>query len=869
MYNTNGLKEDEVKESRKRYGSNSINEKNKNTFFNLFIETLGDPIIKILLIALAIKTIFLFRDFDYFETIGIVLAVLVASLISAISEYGSNKAFQRMQEESSRINVLVKRDGKTKEITIDEIVKNDILILATGNKVPADGILIKGKLSVDESSLNGETKEVYKEYIDNISLATEKNRVYRGTTIYDGEALVLVTKIGMDTLYGKMAKVLTEEEDASPLKLRLTNLAKIISRIGYIAAILIAVAYLFSKIFIINNFNLTIIRETITLNKFFSLILEALTLAVSVLVMSVPEGLPMMITLVLSTNSKKMLKDNVLVRKMVGIETAGSLNILFTDKTGTLTKGKMEVSSIIDGNLNEYNDLYYTPDKLKTLISDSLLYNNESELEESSGKVVGGNLTDKALLSFVQRRKDNSVLIKDRILFNSKNKFAVTIIEKNNEKIKLIKGAPDIIIKNSTYYIDKEGKRRTLDKNKILSYINNKADSGLRAIALAVSQSIYPTDSIRRNILLGVIFLKDDIRPEAKDGVSLIKNAGINIVMVTGDSKSTATSIAKEVGIITSNNDIVLSSSDLEKLSDDELKKIIPNLKVVSRALPDDKKRLVMLSKELGLVTGMTGDGVNDSIALKKADVSFAMGSGTEVSKEASDIVIIDDNILSISKAILYGRTTFKNIRKFIIFQLTVNISAIMLALIGPFIGVPSPITVLQMLWINMVMDTLAGLAFSYEVPRIEYMKELPKRKEENIINRYMFNEIISSSIYTLTISLLFLKLPFIKYIISDNHLMTSFFSLFIFIAVFNSFNARTHRLNILAHLKENKVFILIIIFIIIVQISIIYSGITLFQTKPLYIKELIFILILSLGIIPFDFLRKYISKKLRGDFGV
>ena len=869
MYNTNGLKDDEVKESRKRYGSNSINEKNKNTFFNLFIETLGDPIIKILLIALAIKTIFLFRDFDYFETMGIVLAVLVASLISAISEYGSNKAFQRMQEESSRINVLVKRDGKTKEITIDEIVKNDILILAPGNKVPADGILIKGKLSVDESSLNGETKEVYKEYIDNISLATEKNRVYRGTTIYDGEALVLVTKIGMDTLYGKMAKVLTEEEDASPLKLRLTNLAKIISRIGYIAAILIAVAYLFSKVFIINNFNLTIIRETITLNKFFSLILEALTLAVSVLVMSVPEGLPMMITLVLSTNSKKMLKDNVLVRKMVGIETAGSLNILFTDKTGTLTKGKMEVSSIIDGNLNEYNDLYYTPDKLKTLISDSLLYNNESELEESSGKVVGGNLTDKALLSFVQRKKDNSVLIKDRILFNSKNKFAVTIIEKNNEKIKLIKGAPDIVIKNSTHYIDKDGKRRTLDKDKILNYVNSKADSGLRAIALAISQSIYPTDSIRRNILLGVIFLKDDIRAEAKDGVSLIKSAGINIVMVTGDSKETATSIAKEVGIITSNNDIVLSSGDLEKLSDNELKKIIPNLKVVSRALSEDKKRLVMLSKELGLVTGMTGDGVNDSIALKKADVSFAMGSGTEVSKEASDIVIVDDNILSISRAILYGRTTFKNIRKFIIFQLTVNISAIMLALIGPFIGVPSPITVLQMLWINMVMDTLAGLAFSYEVPRIEYMKEPPKKKEENIINKYMFNEIIATSMYTLIISLLFLKLPFIKYIVSSDHLMTAFFSLFIFIAVFNSFNARTHRLNILAHLKENKVFILIIIFIIIVQIIIIYSGITLFQTKPLYIKELIFILILSLSIIPFDFLRKYISKKLRGDFGV
>lgn len=869
MNNTNGLNEEEVKQSRKKYGSNKISEKNKNTFFNLFIETLGDPIIKILLIALAIKTIFLFRDFDYFETIGIVLAILVASLISAVSEYGSNKAFQRMQEESSRINVLVKRNGKTKEIIIDDVVVGDILILSSGNKVPADGILIRGKLSVDESSLNGETREVYKEYIDNTSYATDRNRIYRGTTIYDGEAIVLVTKVGMNTMYGKMAKILTEEEDASPLKLRLTSLAKIISRIGYIAAILIAVAYLFSKIFIVNNFNLSIIRDTVTLNKFFSLFLEALTLAVSVLVMSVPEGLPMMITLVLSTNSKKMLKDNVLVRKMVGIETAGSLNILFTDKTGTLTKGKMEVSGIIDGNLNEYKDLYYIPEKLKTIISDSILYNNESDIEESSGKVVGGNLTDKALLSFIQKRRNNNIKIKDKLLFNSRNKFAITIIEENNEKIKLIKGAPDVIIRNSNYYIDENGKKKVLDKEKLLEYINVKNNEGLRSIALSISKSIYPTDSIRRNILVGIIFLKDDIRSEAKDGVSLIKSAGVNIVMVTGDSEKTATSIAKEVGIISSDKDIVISSGELNKLTDNELKKIIPDLKIVFRSLPEDKKRLVMLSKELGLVTGMTGDGVNDSIALKKADVSFAMGSGTEVSKEASDIVIIDDNILSISKAILYGRTTFKNIRKFIIFQLTVNISAILLALIGPFIGVPSPITVLQMLWINMVMDTLAGLAFSYEVPRIEYMKELPKKKNENIINKYMFNEIILSSMYTLIISLLFLKLPFIKYIISDDHLMTAFFSLFIFIAVFNSFNARTHRLNIFAHLKENKVFIIIIIFIIIVQISIIYSGITLFQTKPLYIKELIFILLLSSSIIPFDFIRKYVSRKLRGDSGV
>lgn len=870
MYNINGLNNEEVKNNRKKYGSNNISGKNKNTFFNLFIETLGDPIIKILLIALAIKTIFLFQDFDYFETIGIVLAVLVASLISAVSEYGSNKAFKRMQEESSKINVRVRRNSNITEVPIDEIVVSDIIILSSGDRVAADGIIVKGKLSVDESSLNGEAKEVYKEFTSDINNPLEKNKVYRGTTIYDGNAEVLITKVGMNTLYGKMAKILTEEEESSPLKIRLNNLAKIISRIGYVAAILIAIAYLFSKIFIINNFNITLIKSTITFSIFLSYLLEAMTLAVSVLVMSVPEGLPMMITLVLSTNSKKMLKDNVLVRKMVGIETAGSLNILFTDKTGTITKGKMEVIFLIDGSLNKYNSLEELSTNYKTIITDSLIYNNESEYNHEGNKVIGGNITDKALLTFAGRKKEEFIKIKDRLMFNSKNKYSVSIIEKEQKKIKLIKGAPDRIIKYCSDYIDQNGKKKNLDKDKILKYIDDKTSHGLRAIALALSLSIYPTDSIRRSTLVGVIFIKDDIRSEAKDGVSLITSAGVNTIMVTGDSKATALSIAKEVGIINSDKDIILTSSELEKMTDNEVKTIIPHLKVIARALPEDKKRLVMLSKELGLVTGMTGDGVNDSIALKKADVSFAMGSGTEVAKEASDIVILDDNIISISKAILYGRTIFKNIRKFIIFQLTVNVAAVSLALIGPFIGVPSPITVIQMLWINMVMDTLAGLAFSYEVPRIEYMKETPKKKEENIINKYMLNEIITSGLYTLIISLLFLKLPIIKDMFQDNnHLMTSFFSLFIFLAVFNAFNARTHRLNIFAHLKENKVFITIILFIIIVQILMIYFGTTIFQTTPISLEEFTIVFLMSFTIIPLDFIRKIILKKNKGDFGV
>ena len=869
MYNNNGLNNEEVKENRKKYGSNNISGKNTNTFFNLFIETLGDPIIKILIIALAVKTIFLFKDFDYFETIGIVIAILVASLISAISEYGSNKAFERMQEESSKINVRVRRNKKIIEISIDDIVKNDVIILSSGEKIPADGILIRGKLSVDESSLNGESKEVYKELTKDINIISDKNKVYRGTTIYDGTAEVLITKVGMDTLYGKMAKELTTGEDISPLKLRLTNLAKIISKIGYIAAILIAISYLFSKIFILNNFNLSIIKA-IPLNTIIGYILEAMTLAVSVLVMAVPEGLPMMITLVLSTNSKKMLKNKVLVRKMVGIETAGSLNILFTDKTGTITNGKMEVISILDGSLNEYTNINELLPSYRQILIDSIIYNNDSDYDSTTNKIIGGNITDKALLSFAGQNKKDTIKIIDKIMFNSQNKYSISIIEKNNKKIKLIKGAPDVLLKYTTNYIDENGKSKYLDKEKLMSIIKEKTNKGIRAIAISTSQSIYPTDNIRRNILVGIIFIKDEIRKEARDGLNLIKSAGINTIMVTGDSKETATSIAKEVGIVSNNADVILSSNELSKINDEELKKIIPRLKVVSRALPEDKKRLVLLSKELGLVTGMTGDGVNDCIALKKADVSFAMGSGTEVAKEASDIVILDDNIVSISKAILYGRTIFKNIRKFIIFQLSVNVYAILLAIIGQFIGVPSPITVVQMLWINMVMDTLAGLAFSYEVPRIEYMKEPPKKKEENILNKYMINEILSSGLYSLVLCIIFLKLPIVKSLFVDNnHFMTSFFCLFIFLATFNAFNARTHRLNIFAHLSENKIFLLIILFIIIVQISITYSGITIFQTTRINIKELLITIVLSFSIIPLDIIRKIITKKTKHNFGV
>lgn len=870
----NGLTDKEVIEKRKKYGTNKIDVTNHDTFLKLLLESLADPIIRILLIALGIKIIFLIGDFDWYETIGIVIAIFIASFISTISEYGSSKAFETLEKESSKIKCRVKRNNKIEEIDIEEVVIDDIVLLSSGDKVCADGILIDGDLEVDESMLNGESKEVYKRKCLNIQNPTKENILYRGTVIYNGEAKMLVTKVGNNTFYGNMTKELTTKSEPSPLKIRLSNLANFISKLGYIGAILVALSYLFSKIVIANNFDLSQILSTITNFKLlFAYILHALTLSVTIVVVSVPEGLPMMITLVLSSNMKRMLNHNVLVRKLVGIETSGNLNILYTDKTGTLTKGKLEVINLMLGNNNNYDNINNLKDtKYKSLLIDNLIYNNESIYDEETNSIIGGNITDKSLLEFIKIKKREDVQIINKVSFNSQNKYSLVVIEKDKSNIKLVKGAPEIILNHCDLYYDEFGNKKIFkNKNTINKEISKMTNNGIRILALATSDK--NTKDLNNLIFQGLVFIKDEVRKEAKEGVKLVTKAGIQTVMITGDNLNTAVSIAKEVGILTNDKDIVLTSSELNKLSDKELKEKIPNLKVVARALPQDKSRLVKLSQEIDLITGMTGDGVNDAIALKKADVGFAMGSGTSVAKEASDIIILDDNFLSISKAILYGRTIFKSIRKFIIFQLTINLCAVSISIIGPFIGVSSPVTVVQMLWINMVMDTLAGLAFSCEPPLLEYMEEPPKKKSENIINKYMLNEILITGLYSSILCLVFLKSNWINNFyrpdIDNKYLLTAFFTLFIFISIFNCFNARTHRLNILSKLIRNKIFLAIIIFIALVQILLIYYGGTIFRTTGLTLKELWITILISLSVIPIDILRKIILKKINYPLGV
>ena len=859
-----GLSDSEVIASRNKNGTNEITKVKKNTFIKLLLESLGDPIIKILLMALAIKVIVLFRNFDWYETIGILIAILLASFISTISEYGSEQAFNRLQEESSKTKAKVKRNGVIVEIPISEIVVGDIVILSSGDKVPADGYLIKGNLSLDESALNGEAKEAKKESCYTGAIQ-DKNKVYRGSVVYSGEALAKITLVGDNTILGKISKELQEEIPESPLRIKLRGLAKTISKIGYVGAILASLSYLFASIVVENNFDISLIKATITdFPVMFDHLLYALTLSVTIIVVAVPEGLPMMITLVLSSNMKRMLKDNVLVRKLVGIETAGSLNVLLTDKTGTLTKGVLKVTEFISGDGKSFKDIISIKKyPIYQTVYTSFFHNNSSIFSEDS--IIGGNSTDRALLDFIKKDNTIKVNIVKKEPFDSTKKYSSIT---TSDGTIFIKGASEVILPKCKEILCSNGKVIPLSSKSIIEKrIDTFTKKAGRVLTFAYGKDI------NNLIFIGFVNIKDELRKEAIEGIRIIKEAGVQTIMITGDAKDTAESIAKEVGLITYNKNLVLTSSDLAKMSDAEIAKVLDKIAVIARALPQDKSRLVNIIESMNLVVGMTGDGVNDAPALKKANVGFAMGSGTEVAKEAADIVILDNNILSISKAILYGRTIFKSIRKFIIYQLTVNTCALILSIVGSLIGIATPITIVQMLWLNMIMDTFSGIAFSFEPPLPEYMKEPPKSTNTKIMNKYMYSEIIWTGMYCALVCILFLKLPIIKTLVrvdANNHyLMTAYFAMFIFMGIFNAFNARTSRINVFANLSKNKVFVGIFTFIFVAQMYIIYNGGDIFRTYGLKANELILVLCLALTVFPVDWLRKYILKKKHITLGV
>jgi len=887
-----GLSTPEAQILKEKFGDNRLSELETASFWANLLENFGDPMIKILCVALLINVALVVASYigwipdkmAWYEPVGIAVAILLATFVSTFSEYRNENAFRRLQEEASRIRCKVYRDGEIQEMAIDDIVQGDAVLLQTGDKIPADGVLINGEIKVDQAVLNGESREALKTTAPEGWRDEEKgtdflhpHKVFRGAMVVSGSTVMRVLVVGDKSVYGEIAKELQEDDERdTPLKVKLSGLADNISKFGYIGGIVIALALLFQRVVFANNFNLEQIaiyasNWTQLLND----LIYAVMLAVIIIVMAVPEGLPLMIAIVSALNMGKMLKDNVLVRKIAGIETAGSLNFLFSDKTGTITKGKLEVVLFGDAFGTEYKSFEDVDAGLRKCLAQSIFYNSTAILSGHGAerRAVGGNGTERALLNYAASVTELSE-IRDVITvpFNSQNKFSAKTISAGlqDKPVTFIKGMPEKILGRCRFAFDKNGIRQSFDAHDALNKkIDNLAERSIRVIALAYcNEAITKPDGTIDELLpqstewtlVGIIGIRDEVRPESVSAIAEVQSAGIQVVMITGDRRETAIAIAKEAGLFTSERDIVLTSDELALLSDAELAQKIRNIKVVARALPSDKSRLVKAAQDLNFVVGMTGDGVNDSPALKKADVGFAMGGGTEVAKEASEIVILDDNFNSIDKAILYGRTIFNSIRKFLIFQLTINISAVAINFIAPLLGQKNPLSITQILWVNLVMDTLAALAFGGEPALKRFMKEAPKRRDEHIVSPYMWSSILVGGLWTFALSMVFLFMPLMKdYFptMPSDILHTGYFAFFVLIAVFNAFNARTDKINLFDNIGGNRGFLRVLGIIVVVQVVLVYLGGQIFNSYGLNGLQWGIVLAFSVSIIPVDIIRK------------
>lgn len=860
-----GLSADEVRESRARHGENVLPRAKRRSFLAAFLANLGDPVIKILLGALAVNIIFLFRSGDVWETVGIAVSVISATLISTLSERGSERAFERLERENGDGRCRVRRREGICEVAFSEVCVGDILLLSAGEEVAADGLIISGALSLDMKSMTGESREVEKRASRDRTLSPQSpSAVLRGSRVVSGEGEIRVMAVGGATMLGSISREVQSEVRESPLRRRLSKLARQISRLGYISAALVAIAYLFNVFIIDSGFSVSIIESKLgDVRYLLGRLLDAFTLGLTVVVVAVPEGLPMMIAVVLSANAHKMARDGVLVKKPVGIEAAGSMDLLFTDKTGTLTEGEMRLSAVIapdGGKFSSYDEFEREFPDLGRLARLSAEYNTSASIGVSDGKrqIIGGNPTDRGLLSAL-KKTTGGVRVVSKVPFDSAKKFSAVGIEVGGERFCIYKGAPEYILPHASG-----------DKRALRRVISEECGRGARAVAIAAkigennAKSAIP-DGLR---LVCAVLLRDPIRRNVPQTLSRLRGAGIQTVMVTGDSRETAESIARECGIISGRTQRVLDSSELARLSDRELEEILPELAVVARALPSDKSRLVRAAQAAGRVTGMTGDGINDAPALRAADVGFAMGCGSAVAKDAGDVVILSNDLDGIANAVLYGRNIFKSIRKFICLQLTVNFSAVGVSMAGPFIGVDSPVTVVQMLWLNIIMDTLGGLAFAGEAAEERIMREKPKARDEEILSPYMRSRITFLGLFSLALSLFFLKSERVAAHFAesagDSRLLTGFFAFFVFLGLFNCFNSRSDRLGFFSGLGKNAPFVLIISSVAFVQLLFTYIGGSILRTVPLTAPELMFSLTMALAALPAGIVHT-IWRRLRG----
>ena len=953
--NTFGLTSQQARENMK-YGSNILTQRECESFWDMYKESLQDTWLKILMAALALEVIFyvigrfwpdLGSD-DWFSAVAIFIVILAVSFIGTYINYKQERGAEALQREASQITVKVYRDGQLVELSINDIVYGDCVYLQPGDKVPADGILLAGALKVDQAALNGESQEAEKLVLGDRDVPSNddlftKFKCFRGSVVTSGSAIMQVTDVGDNTVLGSINVSLQEKDDAlTPSEEKLGRLAKGIGIFGYcggsVAAVIQLVLGVIGKsnttilvsicavgislvigalvtivgqkamhrvrgflpetnfrqnnnllMFLlknIKNFLLIFTRfltyavqmisifmsVVIVLTKITGItvgfgafiILHSLVLGVSIIVMAVPEGLPLMNILVQGLNVGKMLKAHIYVKNPKAIETAGYLTHLFTDKTGTLTYGHMVVSNVITGDSKLHDDY----DSISNAIKEALIIgagvNNDAAIS-GDGVAIGSNDTDRALMTYLA--VDNKAVIDKSVAiarepFDSRVKYASVTTADGS---RYLKGAPDIIMKGCTSYLDDDGNKQPFTdevKENLKKAWDEQTERAMRVIAIVKEEA-----ESKEMIFVSLISIRDDVRSDVKGSVEKLHRAGVNVTMVTGDVITTARAIAREAGLVTKSTDICITHEELSKMSDEELIKALPNLKVVARAVPSDKERLVEVSRSIGEVVGMTGDGVNDASALHKADVGFAMGSGTEVAKEAGDIIILNDSLTSIADAVMYGRTMSKSVKKFIIFQLTVNVSTVFTAVLGQLFGWTEVFTIVQILWINMIMDTLAAIAFGQEPARESYMEEKPVARTANILNGYLKSSILTGGVFITIICLGILNNLFGVYNLIGNTDMdiirTFMFATFILTIIWNSLNARTESMNLFEHIAENRNFILVMSAVTVVQVIIIQVGGKVFGTTPLPINNWMSLVFIAFMIIPIDLVRKAIVKNM------
>lgn len=842
-----GLTDQEVLQNRQKYGMNLLTPPKRPSIWKLYLEKFQDPVIKVLLVAAAFSLLISIIESEYAETIGIFFAIFLATGIGFYFEYDANKKFDLLNAVGEETPVMVIRNGKVHEIPKKDIVVGDVVILNTGDEIPADGVLLEAvSLQVNESSLTGElmvNKTTDEAHFDE-EATYPSNSVMRGTTVTDGHGVMCVERVGDATEIGKVARQATEQsQEQTPLNLQLTKLANLIGKVGFTIATLTFVIFTAKDLYVhLNNTTITDWHQWLEIAR---IVLKYFMMAVTLIVVAVPEGLPMSVTLSLALNMRRMLKTNNLVRKMHACETMGAITVICTDKTGTLTQNLMQV---YDAKLDESQ---------KNLIAEGIATNSTAFLEEKEGegKPSGvGNPTEVALLLWLNEQGMDYISLKNQaktvnqLTFSTERKYMATLVDSSvlNTRVLYVKGAPEIVMGKCNL----EESRVKQYNEQLLAYQNQAMRT------LGVAYKVIPENSstdcaelVKEGGLtfMGIFAISDPIRSDVPDAVKKCQSAGIRVKIVTGDTPGTATEIARQIGLWTSEDTERnrITGVEFAALSDEEALERVVDLKVMSRARPMDKQRLVQLLQQKGEVVAVTGDGTNDAPALNHAQVGLSMGTGTSVAKEASDITLLDDSFHSIATAVMWGRSLYKNIQRFIVFQLTINVVALLSVLLGAFLGTELPLTVTQMLWVNLIMDTFAAMALASIAPSMDVMNEKPRKRTDFIISPAMRNNIFGVGAGFLIV--LMGLLAFFKNMPGgmDVHHLTVFFTIFVMLQFWNLFNASVFGTNhsIFKDAGHAMGMLGVALIILVGQFIIVTFGGKVFRTEPLPALEWAYII--------------------------